>query len=121
MMKEADNSVIDPFAAALEVSDVKGRSPWQDAWHRLLKNRAAVYSAFIMAAMFVMVVFGPMLISWEPDYTDWDHTSSPPSLSSGHWFGTDAVSGYPRAYTHRWQDFPDGRPGSNPGQFVDRC
>lgn len=91
MTKEADNSVIDPFAAALEVSDVKGRSPWQDAWHRLLKNRAAVYSAVIMAAMFVMVVFGPMLISWEPDYTDWDYTSSPPSLSSGHWFGTDAV------------------------------
>ena len=72
MTKEADNLVIDPFAAAMEVSDVKGRSPWEDAWHRLLKNRAAVYSAFIMAAMFLMVVFGPMLISWEPDFTDWD-------------------------------------------------
>ncbi len=91
MTKEADQSVIDPFAAALEVIDVKGRSPWEDAWHRLLKNRAAVYSSFIMAAMFLMVVFGPMLISWEPDFTDWDYTSSPPSLASGHWFGTDAV------------------------------
>ena len=91
MTTNADNRAIDPFEAALGVSDVKGRSPWQDAWHRLLKNRAAVYSAFIMAAMFLMVVFGPMLISWEPDFTDWDYTSTPPSLASGHWLGTDAV------------------------------
>ena len=91
MTKEADNFAIDPFAAAMQVHAVKGRSPWEDAWHRLLKNRAAVYSAYIMAAMFLMVVFGPMLISWEPDFTDWDYTSTPPSISSGHWFGTDAV------------------------------
>ena len=91
MTKSADNPVIDPFEAALGVSDVKGRSPWEDAWHRLLKNRAAVYSAFIMAFIVLLVVFGPMLISWESDFTDWDHTSSPPSLESGHWFGTDAV------------------------------
>ena len=91
MTQKAENPAIDPFEAAMGVSDVKGRSPWQDAWHRLLKNRAAVYSGFIMAAMFLMVVFGPMLISWEPDFTDWDYTSSPPSLASGHWLGTDAV------------------------------
>jgi len=91
MTKRADHPVIDPFEAALSVRDVKGRSPWEDAWLRLLKNRAAVYSAFVMAFMFVLVVFGPMVISWESDFTDWDHTYSPPSLQSGHWFGTDAV------------------------------
>ncbi|MGD9021791.1 MAG: ABC transporter permease subunit [Lysobacterales bacterium] len=91
MTKNTDNAAFDPFEAALEVADVKGRSPWEHAWHRLLKNRAAVYSAYVMAAMIVLVVFGPMLISWESDYTDWDYTSSPPSIESGHWFGTDAV------------------------------
>src|SRR5210317_1355139 len=91
MTKNAEQRVVDPFEAALGVSDVKGRSPWQDAWHRLLKNRAAVYSSYIMLAMFLMVVFGPMLISWEPDFTDWDYTSTPPSFASGHWFGTDSV------------------------------
>jgi oligopeptide transport system permease protein len=91
MTKSTDNPVIDPFEAALGVRDVKGSSPWEHAWHRLLKNRAAVYSAFIMAFMVLLVVFGPMLISWESDFTDWDHTSSPPGLQSGHWFGTDAV------------------------------
>ncbi len=83
--------MVDPFAAALVVSDVKGRSPWEDAWHRLLKNRAAVYSAIVMAFIIVMVVAGPMVISWDSDFTDWDYTSAPPSLASGHWFGTDAV------------------------------
>lgn len=91
MTKRTDNPHIDPFEAALSVRDIKGRSPWEDAWHRLLKNRAAVYSAVIMAIMFVLVVFGPMVISWESDFTDWDHTYSPPSWQSGHWFGTDAV------------------------------
>ena len=91
MTKNADSPAIDPFEAALSVRDIKGRSPWEDAWHRLLKNRAAVYSAFIMAFMIVLVVFGPMVISWESDFTDWDNTSAPPSIESGHWFGTDAV------------------------------
>ncbi len=91
MTKIADIQAIDPFEAALGVSDVKGRSPWEDAWHRLLKNRAAVYSAFIMAFIILLVVFGPMLISWESDFTDWDYTSTPPSFASGHWFGTDSV------------------------------
>jgi oligopeptide transport system permease protein len=44
-----------------------------------------------MAVMVLMVVFGPLLLPWEADFTDWDHTSSPPSLETGHWFGTDAV------------------------------
>ncbi len=91
MTKRTDNPHIDPFEAALSVRDIKGRSPWEDAWQRLLKNRAAVYSAVIMAIMFVLVVFGPMVISWESDFTDWDHTYSPPSWQSGHWFGTDAI------------------------------
>jgi oligopeptide transport system permease protein len=91
MTKIVENLVIDPFEEALGVSDIKGRSPWEDAWHRLLKNRAAVYSAYIMAVMFLLMVFGPMLISWESDFTDWDYTSTPPSIESGHWLGTDSV------------------------------
>ena len=75
----------------MELGDVKGRSPWEDAWHRLLKNRAAVTSAIIMGVMVVVVVLGPMLSPWEGDFTDWDHTFSPPSFATGHWFGTDAV------------------------------
>lgn len=91
MTKKAETPVIDPFEAALGVRDAKGRSPWQDAWHRLLKNRAAVYSAFIMGFIILLVLFGPMFISWESDFTDWDFIYSAPGFASGHWFGTDAV------------------------------
>ncbi|RPH98503.1 MAG: ABC transporter permease subunit [Lysobacterales bacterium] len=75
----------------MAVEDVPGRSLWIDAWHRLLKNRAAVVSGVIMAVLVLLVVFGPLLLPWEADFTDWDHTSTPPSLATGHWFGTDAV------------------------------
>jgi oligopeptide transport system permease protein len=89
--QSADASVEDAFAAALAEKDERGRSLWIDAWHRLLKNRAAVVSSAIMLLMLLAILFGPMLAPWEGDFTDWDNTSSPPSLESGHWFGTDAV------------------------------
>jgi len=87
----AQAAIDDPFAAAFAQRDVPGRSLWIDAWHRLLKNRAAVVSAIIMFLMLMAVVFGPMISPWAADFTDWDHTASPPSLANGHWFGTDAV------------------------------
>ncbi|MCJ7814428.1 MAG: hypothetical protein MUP31_00095, partial [Xanthomonadales bacterium] len=89
--RSVDLSVQDPFAAAFVGEDVRGRSLWVDAWHRLLKNRAAVVSGIIMAVMLLLVVFGPMLLPWEADFTDWDNTAAPPSLATAHWFGTDAV------------------------------
>jgi oligopeptide transport system permease protein len=91
MNQKASLSVEDPFAAAMAAEDVPGRSLWVDAWHRLLKNRAAVVSGVIMAVLVLLVVFGPLLLPWEADFTDWDHTATPPSLANGHWFGTDAV------------------------------
>ena len=91
MNNGADLQFEDPFAAAMVEHDVPGRSLWVDAWHRLLKNRAAVISGIIMAIMLILVLVGPMLLPWSGDFTDWDHTSSPPSLETGHWFGTDSV------------------------------
>ena len=88
---QPESSVEDAFSAAMVEEDVRGRSLWVDAWHRLLKNKAAVVSGVIMILMVLTVVFGPMLLPWEGDFTDWDNTSSPPSLETGHWFGTDAV------------------------------
>jgi len=91
MNNGVDMQIEDPFAAAMAGVDVPGRSLWVDAWHRLLKNRAALISGIIMAIMLVLVLVGPMLLPWSGDFTDWDHTSSPPSLETGHWFGTDSV------------------------------
>jgi oligopeptide transport system permease protein len=89
--KISNMQVEDPFAAAMAEVDVRGRSLWVDAWHRLLKNRAAVISGIIMLTMLLLVLVGPLLSPWEGDFTDWDHTASPPNFETGHWFGTDAV------------------------------
>ena len=67
-----DEEIDDPFTAAMAIEDVPGRSLW-------------------VRPMVLAVVIGPMLSPWEADYSDWDLTSSPPSLKTGHWFGTDAV------------------------------
>ena len=50
-MKSSETAQLDPFEAALVLGDVKGRSPWEDAWHRLLRNLAAVASAIIMGVI----------------------------------------------------------------------
>jgi oligopeptide transport system permease protein len=89
--KSTELPVDDPFAEVFAEKDVKGRSLWVDAWQRLLKNKAALVSGIIMFIMLMLVIIGPMLLPWEADFTDWDNTSSPPSLETGHWFGTDAV------------------------------
>jgi oligopeptide transport system permease protein len=90
-IKSTELPVDDPFAEVFAEKDVKGRSLWVDAWQRLLKNKAALVSGIIMFIMLLLVVIGPVLLPWEADFTDWDNTSSPPSLETGHWFGTDAV------------------------------
>src|SRR5210317_730265 len=89
--KSTELPVDDPFAEVFAEKDVKGRSLWVDAWQRLLKNKAALVSGIIMFIMLMLVIIGPMLLPWEADFTDWDNTSSPPSLETEHWFGTDAV------------------------------
>jgi oligopeptide transport system permease protein len=53
----------DPFE---EISPVAGRSLWQDAWIRLRRNRAAVASMVVLAALALIGVFGPMV--WPHPY-----------------------------------------------------
>ena len=81
----------DAFERALDRRPLKGRSLYVDAWHRLLKNRAAVAGLLVLLSMAVMVTVGPWLSSWDHEIPDWDHYSTPPSLETGHVFGTDAL------------------------------
>ena len=68
-----------------------GRSLWDDAWRSLRRNRAAMTALGIMGVVLVLVLFAPLLSPYAYDSTDWDRISTPPSLSTGHWFGTDDV------------------------------
>lgn len=70
---------------------VAGRSLWYDAWLVLKRNRAAMFSLFMLAAMALLVAFGPWFSPFSFDYTDWEAVSSAPSIADGHVFGTDGL------------------------------
>jgi oligopeptide transport system permease protein len=81
----------DAFEQALDRREIKGRSLYVDAWHRLLRNKAAVAGLVVLVLMVMLVIVGPMLSQWDHEIPDWDHYSTPPSLETGHIFGTDAI------------------------------
>lgn len=66
-------------------------SLWSDAWAALRRNRAAMVSAWILAALTLLVLVMPAVLPFSYEQTDWDHIAMPPSLASGHFFGTDSL------------------------------
>ena len=69
----------------------KGVSLWQDAWQSLRRNRAAMSALLTMGVIVVLVIAAPLLSPFTIDSTDWDRISIGPSLTTGHYFGTDDV------------------------------
>ncbi len=63
------------------------RSPMRDAGVRLLRNRAAVVSGFVLAVIAAACVLVPWFAPWPLDAVDWSAIQAPPSAD--HWFGTD--------------------------------
>jgi len=68
------------------------RTPWQEAWGRLRRNRAAVVALAALGALVLAAIAAPWFSAWTIDKVDWSLGSlaSPPSTANGHWFGTDA-------------------------------
>ena len=77
-------------AVVAEEAD-RGRSLWLDAWRALKHNRAAMLGTWIILAMAVFVTVGPWFGAYAFDFTDFAHVASPPSLATGHVFGTDTL------------------------------
>jgi oligopeptide transport system permease protein len=69
--------------------EVKGRSLWTDARHRLFRNRAAALSIVVVAIICVLTIIAPLLSPFSYDEVYWDFIDSPPSFETGHIFGTD--------------------------------
>jgi len=81
--------------------DIKGRSLWDDAARRLMRNRAAVVSIVILTIIALLAVFGPFflaynyatqdysIVSCAPDW--WPDTAVLCNAGGSHWFGTDSV------------------------------
>jgi len=70
---------------------IRGRSLWDDAWRKLKRNRAAVVSAYVIAAMAALVIVGPWVARFAYDFADFSNVMTAPSVATGHWFGTDTL------------------------------
>jgi oligopeptide transport system permease protein len=66
-----------------------GSSLWSDAWHRLRRNRLAVFGATILVLIISSCVIGPIVSPYAYEEQNLLNTFSPPS--SQHWLGTDQL------------------------------
>jgi oligopeptide transport system permease protein len=84
-------ATITEHGPVLEVEEFKGRSLWQDALHRLMRNRAALVSMVILAVIALFAIFGPLLSPHAYDEVTWDAFGMPPNFERSFWFGTDTL------------------------------
>jgi oligopeptide transport system permease protein len=71
------------------VAPVEGRSLWQNARRRLLRNRAAVVSMVVLALIALLALLAPLLSPHPYDEVYWERIQIPPDFAHAHWFGTD--------------------------------
>ncbi|MGI2028401.1 ABC transporter permease subunit [Endozoicomonas acroporae] len=79
----------DNFSDSADLTEVAGRSLWQDARIRLMRNKAAVVSMIILSIITLMAILAPWLSSHPFDEVYWDFIQVPPNAAEGFWFGTD--------------------------------
>ncbi len=65
------------------------RSPWHDAWRRLLRNRAAVTALVVILLYGIAAVAAPLFAPYAYAAQDLNHTTEGPSAL--HWMGTDQL------------------------------
>lgn len=75
---------------------IKGRSLWQDAGARFVRNRAALVSVIVLALIVIFTFVGPLVAVWSIEKIDWSiigmvADKGQPSLATGHYFGADEV------------------------------
>jgi oligopeptide transport system permease protein len=68
---------------------MSSRGPWQLAWRRLARNRAALAGALVLLAIAAACLALPALLGLEPTRTEPALRFAPPSAA--HWLGTDAL------------------------------
>lgn len=84
--KQQNLDAIEKFSENLEI---EGRSLWQDARIRFMRNKAAMVSLVILVLITLAVIFLPMFAHYAYDDTDWYALQAAPS--SEHVFGTDSL------------------------------
>ena len=72
-----------------EASTIKGRSLWDDARRRLMRNPAAVASLYVLVVLVLLAAFGPMLWVHPVDAIFRDRVGVAPTFDHWHLLGTD--------------------------------
>lgn len=67
----------------------QGTSLWKDAWHRLAKNKLAVFGGTVLIVLAIACIVGPWLSPYGYEENNLNNTFSPPS--GAHWLGTDQL------------------------------
>ena len=67
----------------------RGTSLWQDAWHRLRKNRLAVFGVIMLALVVCLSIAGPWFSPYT--YAQQDTALGASAPSAAHWLGTDPL------------------------------
>ena len=75
---------------ATAAAAVKGRSLWDDARRRLMRNRAAVTSMVVLIGLIIAAMVGPFLIPYRIDVINKSDVWLAP-LANGHLLGTDSL------------------------------
>ncbi len=68
---------------------LKGRSLWEDARRRLMRNPAAVASLYVVALLVLIAIFGPFLWVHEYDTIFRESVGIAPTFENMHLLGTD--------------------------------
>lgn len=84
--KKENLKALESFSEQLEV---EGRSLWQDARIRFMRNRAAMVSLCILVLITLAVIVLPLLAEFSYEDTDWYAMNAAPSAD--HIFGTDSL------------------------------
>ena len=74
----------------LQAAAVKGRSLWDDARRRLLRNKAAVASMIVLGLLVLAALIGPYLTPYAYDQINKNDVWAPP-LVAGHLLGADSL------------------------------
>jgi oligopeptide transport system permease protein len=77
------------FEEPLAPVGVKGRSLWEDAWRRVMRNPAAVTSLYVVAILVLIAAFGPLLWVHQADEIFRESVALAPTTTNMHILGTD--------------------------------
>ncbi|WP_221031844.1 ABC transporter permease [Actomonas aquatica] len=78
-----------PSSAPLPEDLEQGSSLWRDAWHRLAKNKLALFGGIVLIVLTIACIAGPWFSPYSYEETNLNNTFASPSAA--HWLGTDQL------------------------------